>query len=87
MISYFHFRKKLPAKKDVTLECVTLEDVLELPEVEDVDVLPETLLSKNTERLSLDISGTEVLRRVYMCSEPLLGTIKSKGVSREEYRP
>lgn len=86
MILSFHYTVPHNRKIIKPTNYVTLEDTLDMPNIEEVDNMPTFLISENTECARLEEMGAEVLNKIYNVDSIPKVNIKCKGMSREEYR-
>lgn len=82
----FHSAETCNRKIKNPTEYVTLENTLDLPNIEEVDSLPSFTLPEHVEAIKLEELGGEILNKMYAIDIEPSKTIKCKGVSREEYR-
>ncbi|KAI5191067.1 hypothetical protein NEMIN01_1336 [Nematocida minor] len=67
-------------------EYTTLEDALEMPNIEEVDSMPSFSVSEHSESAKLEEIGADILNKLYATDSAPAASIKCKGISREEYR-
>ncbi|KAH9386819.1 uncharacterized protein NEMAJ01_1715 [Nematocida major] len=82
------FHRVVPHSRRVTnpTEHVTLEESLDMPGLEEVDVLPCFMQPEHTESAKLEEAGADILNKLYTVEVQPSTSIKCKGMSREEYR-
>lgn len=89
MLSHFHFPEETREgreKKEIPYEYVYLEDALQLPSLEEVEILPEGGYMESQESARLEAVGAEILEHLYMCREKETEGVSYKGTIEEEYR-
>ncbi|KAI5191629.1 hypothetical protein NECID01_1540 [Nematocida sp. AWRm77] len=86
MLEHFHFAEQ-PSKKKVTPHLwVGFEETLSLPNVEEVDSLPDFEPQEPEELLRLERVGAEILTRIYSGEKESVTNIICKTVSSDTYR-
>lgn len=86
MILSFHHSAPLNRKIVNPTNYVTLEESLDMPNIEEVDEMPTFLASENKESIRLEEIGGEILNKMYSVDSAPKASIKCKGITQEEYR-
>ncbi|KAI5163191.1 hypothetical protein NEAUS03_2232 [Nematocida ausubeli] len=86
MLLSFHWAETRCRRIKNPTEYVSLEESLDLPNIEEVDVLPTFTAAEHEECIKLEEIGAEILNKIYAADTSLKVSIKCKGIAREEYR-